>query len=202
MSDCASVFPTAFSASAELVESDRQEWLAAAAILGAVAMPEGAVWLSAAHDDFAAVLARHAAVGTKVVVLAGRAQTALRRAAFQAGAYEFLTTGPIDPVELAARLRLLQSGSSLPEGIALDDCQLRVGGALHVLSAREAGIVALLIAACRDQQSAADDAVADTPGLSADASAIAEARGLTPADVSAALITALSTMVWAWRRKP
>jgi len=46
----------------------------------------------------------------------------------------------------------------------------------------------LLIAACRDDEGDGGD-VADTPGLSADASAIAEARGLTPDDVAAALKT-------------
>lgn len=48
---------------------------------------------------------------------------------------------------------------------------------------------AVFFAACRRGDDAETDDVADTPGLSADAATIAEARGLTPDDVAAALKT-------------
>ena len=135
------------SGAARLTEDDRSEWLAALAILGPVPLPEGAVWLSASHRELGLTLERARAQGEKAIVLAGRAQTALRREALDAGAFDFLTTGKIDPAELAARLQLLQTGASLPGDIALDDRVLRIDGREHALSQRETGIMALLIEA-------------------------------------------------------
>ena len=135
------------SAAAQLAAEDRLEWLAALAILGPVALPEGAVWLSASHEELGEALVRAQARDQKAIVLAGRAQTALRRKALDAGAFDFLTTGKIDPAELTARLQLLQTGASLPGEIALNERVLRIDGSEHALSQREAGIMALLIEA-------------------------------------------------------
>ena len=135
------------SAIAKLTAEDRAEWLSALAILAPAAMPQGAVWLSASHGEFAAALAEADAMGARAIVLAGRAQAALRREALDAGAFDFLTTGKIDPAELAARLRLLQTGAALPGDLALADRVLRIDGAEHELSEREAGIMAMLIGA-------------------------------------------------------
>ncbi len=135
------------SAAALLTEEDRREWLAALAILGPVALPKDAAWLSASDPELAAGLERARLQGAKAILLAGRAQTAVRREALEAGAFDFLTTGKIDPAELAARLQLLQTGASLPGDIALNGRVLRIDGREHALSEREAGIMALLIEA-------------------------------------------------------
>ncbi len=135
------------SAIAKLTADDRREWLAALAILGPVAVPEGAVWISASYADFSSAMAEARAAGERVIVLVGRAQAALRKEALDGGAYDFLTTGPIDPAELSARLQLLQTGASLPGDIAMDGRTLRIDGNEHELSQREAGIIAMLIGA-------------------------------------------------------
>jgi two-component system, OmpR family, KDP operon response regulator KdpE len=147
MHDCASDFSRAVGAQAGLTSSDREEWRAALAILGREMLPAGVAWLSVDHDGFAERLAHHVARKDRVTVLAGRARTARRQAALAAGAFEFLTTGPIDPAELAARLRLIETGSALPPDIALAGNHLRLNGAEHELSEREAEIMALLIEA-------------------------------------------------------
>lgn len=132
------------SADAKLTPEDRREWLSALAILGPVTLPEGILWLSASHGEFAAALAEAVERGERAVVLAGRAQTALRRRALEAGAYDFLTTGKIDPAELAAQLQLLRCGASLPGDLALHERVARIDGAEHRLTEREAEIMALL----------------------------------------------------------
>lgn len=135
------------SAIAKLTAEDRREWLSALAILGPVALPGGSVWISASHGEFGTALADAIERSERAVVLAGRAQTALRRRALEAGAYDFLTTGKIDPAELAARLRLLQSGASLPGDLALTKRAVRIDGSEHALTEREAEIMALLVEA-------------------------------------------------------
>ena len=138
-----------------LTEDDTEELRAALAILsglsggeaGGFDWPDDVVSISAGLDDFQSEIGRYVASGKRVVVLAGRAHAARRQAALAAGADEFLSTGPIEPTELAARLRWLNTGSSLPPSIRLDGTVLTLDGTDHALTEREAQIMALLIAA-------------------------------------------------------
>ncbi len=87
--------------------------------------------------------------GCMVLALATIAQKRQRMAALAAGAHEFLTTGPIDPAQLSARLTLLATGSALPAGIAMDAGQgsLLLAGASHQLSERDYRLIAMLVEA-------------------------------------------------------
>lgn len=84
-----------------------------------------------------------------VIALASIAQKEQRIAALNGGAHEFLTTGPIDPPQLEARLRLLGTGSALPRNLSLDpDAQaLVLGEEIHSLTPREFDVCAALVAA-------------------------------------------------------
>ena len=166
MQDCASNF---FSAGfpGRLTEVDLQELRGAAAILcgrsdgagthsesgtaerdeAGLAWPDDVVCISAALGDFERAILRHSEAGERVIVLAGRAQAARRQAALAAGAHDFLSTGPVEPAELAARIQWLNTGSSLPPSIRLDGTVLTLDGTDHALTEREAQIMALLIAA-------------------------------------------------------
>lgn len=84
-----------------------------------------------------------------VVALASIAQKKQRIAALESGAREFLTTGPIAPGQLQARLRLLGTGKALPADVTLDeeDHCLIVGKERHTLTQREFGVCAALVRA-------------------------------------------------------
>lgn len=147
MHDCASKFSDDSGALAGLTDPDREEWYAALSNLGRTNPPSGAVWLSASHDAFIENLSAHISRHERVIVLAGRAWTAQRQHALAAGAYEFLSTGPVDAAELSARLRLIETGSALPKGTMLSGKQLQIGQVEHELTDREVEIMTLLIAA-------------------------------------------------------
>lgn len=87
--------------------------------------------------------------GRIVLALATIARKAQRKAALAAGVHEFLTTGPIDPGQLQARLALLAKGSATPPEMALDSdaCHLIIGGAGHRLTERETTLLATLLRA-------------------------------------------------------
>lgn len=131
----------------QLSSADLAEWRAASAILDAPLPCAGICCVSLSHADANARIANARAQGTPVLALATRAQTRERRAAFEAGASEFLTSGPILPAELLARLTLLATGSALPDTLTLNADRVEIEGATHHLLEREAEIMAMLIAA-------------------------------------------------------
>ncbi|GGD62771.1 hypothetical protein GCM10010990_10280 [Croceicoccus mobilis] len=131
----------------QLSSADLGEWRAAATNLGTALPAIGAccVSLSDANANARIVAARSA--GRAVLALATRAQTRARQAALKAGASEFLTTGPILPAELLARVTLLATGSALPDGLSLRASHLEIADKAHPLQERETAIMAMLIAA-------------------------------------------------------
>lgn len=117
------------------------------AILGLRKCPANVVWISLGRSHAIDRIVQYTASGNKVIALAGKAQVRARREALSAGLFDFLTTGPIDPNELGARLDLLVHGSALPRRVSLRHQFLYLDGVNHELSQREAEIVALLLEA-------------------------------------------------------
>ena len=165
MQDCASNFPTA-NPRGRLIAQDRHELCDAVATLRGMSAPggdgsfaslpppvepdswpENVICISASLENFEREIVTHVSRGDRVIVLAGRRQAARRQAALATGADDFLSTGPVEPSELAARLQWLATGSSLPSSIRLAGTVLTLDGSEHSLTEREAQIVALLIAA-------------------------------------------------------
>ncbi len=72
-----------------------------------------------------------------------------RSAALAAGSAEFLKTGPLEPAQLAARLRLICCGDALPASLTLDrdEARLTVDGIVHALTEREMALMQALLAA-------------------------------------------------------
>jgi len=99
-------------------------------------------------DSLERIRARKAS-GRIVLALATIAQKAQRVAAMTAGADEFLTTAPIDPAQLDARLQFLATGAALPAGLMLDRAgpALVVDGTRHELTPKEFAICEALIEA-------------------------------------------------------
>lgn len=139
--------PILADASADLCEEDRLALESAFVDIASSAIPAACAFVSLSQDDAAACVARRTAAGEKVLALAGRAHVDARRAARKAGAFDFLTTGPIQPAELAARIQLVQTGSALPKGIAIKDQHLLLNDQSHELTVREVEILSLLIEA-------------------------------------------------------
>jgi len=105
-------------------------------------------FVSLSLPDFADRIVRARADGSLVISLGTIAQTVQRAAALAAGSTEFLTTGPLDRAQLAARIRLLCRGHALPASLALDSRtrQLTVEGAKYRLGDRELALVQALLA--------------------------------------------------------
>lgn len=128
---------------------DQADWNEAIGRIAArVALPDLAC-ISLEQPDCLALIAARMEEGRKVLALASPARVAQRKAAFAAGVDEFLTTGPIDPAELTARLGLLGQGTALPPDISLDkgNRTVMLAGAAYPLVERETDLLAMLIAA-------------------------------------------------------
>lgn len=87
--------------------------------------------------------------GCTVLALATVARKSQRQAALEQGVHEFLTTGPIEPAQLSARLDLLAGRPALPAEISYDPdaARLSLCDRTHSLNEREAALIGVLIGA-------------------------------------------------------
>ncbi|WP_127611458.1 winged helix-turn-helix domain-containing protein [Croceicoccus ponticola] len=109
----------------------------------------GIACVSLGMPDFRLRISARLSHGCRVLALGTIANKAQRIAALAAGAHEFLTTGPIDPIQMGARLQFMVTGTSIPLDLKIEPAErtLVVGGVSHALSERELVLCAALVAA-------------------------------------------------------
>jgi len=131
---------------ADCTDDDAAQWRESLARIGSPPASMTLACISVDREDFRERIAARVAAGRIALCLATRSRTRQRREALNAGAAEFLETGPIDPARLAARLNLLIRGSALPQdlSIAAGEARVVIGGICHRLSAREFALFACL----------------------------------------------------------
>ncbi|MDT0576678.1 winged helix-turn-helix domain-containing protein [Croceicoccus sp. F390] len=90
--------------------------------------------------------------GRTALALATTAQVTARVQAFNAKTDEFLTIGPIDPAELAARIKLLATGAAVPAevrlihtGVPQDNATLVLDSRTFALQGREIKLMQMLL---------------------------------------------------------
>jgi two-component system KDP operon response regulator KdpE len=127
-------------------EQEREELKAAAASAGLVQWPAKIICLSLSGPDLPSRIAAGRAAGQTMLGIATAAQGQARVEALAAGVDELLTSGPVQPAELAARLRLLGSGSALAPEMHFDERRstLLLYGSTVPLRGREVPLVRML----------------------------------------------------------
>lgn len=135
---------------ADCTEADRNEIDAILSRIGNLPSLHNLACVSLDLGDPGAAIAARLSQGRTVLALSSIARKAQRIAALHQGAHEFLTTGPITPDELTARLVLLATGRALPASLKLDalDRKVVASGEAHSLSERETALMQVLFEAC------------------------------------------------------
>ncbi|MBB3990728.1 two-component system KDP operon response regulator KdpE [Croceicoccus naphthovorans] len=126
---------------------DQLEIEAAAARITLRFVPDALAFVSLNEADAMTQIRDKRKAANTIVGLATRAWKAARIAALDAGVDEFLTMGPLEPAELAARLELLATGAAVPSAFKLHrvDRSVAVVGKRHPLTAREVDLLTMLL---------------------------------------------------------